>query len=340
MLSLARAAEIDSYTYMGAKKSADRIINHNMHVWLKHATIKLNSERIQCPRNVEEAEPIYKIIKGELPVSFIGHSIAVYYDSILPDSMIQRTPFDFSIYATLSWLEGFSLNLKGLLGVMKIGRRNIGVDKLGHFLVEGWGFYKRAYLREDASVRKAVEWGKFTERTYFGKTTTGVYSHADLVANYNGMRFWNQLFLFSKDPVANTSPSYISKPMLKCHEGQWELNSKFNFRRFVDNSWDESLNCNEYDTEEIRNKVIGAAAHRIGYKKLKESGGRVCPMVKRSCRFEKAKYGIYAKDLLHESCFDDSLSYKVEPKRYDFKPIRSLFLNSSLELLRRQMLEF
>jgi len=314
------ASEIDSYLRVDHLKSPTRHFNRTINSWLNQGIESLNSDRVECPRDIEEAEPVYNYFKKEMASPFIGHSIAVHFDENLPKNMITSVSLDYSIYSTIEWLEGFSLNLKGLLGITRMGRSKMGVDKLGHFFVEGFGFFKRAYLREEGSVKKAVEWGKFTERTYFGMSTTGVYSHADLVANFNGMRFWNQLFLFDKDPVNSDIPSYISKPMLSCKEGVWKLKRKFNLRQFYDSAWDESINCNSYDTEEIKDKVLRGAGFRLGYYKLEKSSGRVCPLVKRSCARDIKKYGTFASDLLHVSCFDPALGYKVNPENFNILP--------------------
>ena len=58
------------------------------------------------------------------------------------------------------------------------------------------------------------------------------------------------------------------------------------------------------------------AAMKLGYKELKKRDGVICPIRKRGCSREIFKYGKYAKDLLHESCFDESASYRVDPEKY------------------------
>jgi hypothetical protein len=74
-----------------------------------------------------------------------------------------------------------------------------GTDKLEHLFQQGFHYYKveREQLTKDPdaanAARKAVEWGKKTERTYYGLLASGVYSNADLYANYAGMRFYDGL---------------------------------------------------------------------------------------------------------------------------------------------------
>ncbi|WP_127718199.1 hypothetical protein [Halobacteriovorax sp. HLS] len=310
------SAEIDSYTYISSHKSSGvSFMNRSINKWLEEATNQLNAQEISCPENVEQAQDFYEIVRKSISRPFVGHSVAVYFDENLAENQITRTPMWRSIYNQMTWYEGFSLNLKGLLGVTVDRGRKIGVDKLGHFFVEGWGFYKRAYLKGESgevNIDNALRWGKFTERTYFGMTTTGVYSNADLVANYNGMRFWNQLLLFNPDPVFNRGSQEIKSPLFSCREGKWKRNRYFSLYPYLDNGWDEQRNCNSYDSYEIEEHVKIQAAMKMGFHELSKREGRICPLKANDCSYEIRKYGKYAKDILHESCFDDSKAYIVE----------------------------
>jgi len=307
-------AEIDSYKNMYSIKDATSVVDKRVNEWLSLAIDDLNQESIECPANAHEAGDVYDIVQSKMASPFIGHTIAVELDEALPQDKISRTDFDYSIYAGINWIEGVSLNLKGLLGVMNIGRRRVGVDKIGHFFVEGYGFYKRAYLKKHGTIGEAVKWGKFTENTYFGITTTGIYSNADLIANFNGMRFWNMLFLFSQDPTfRKVKRKYSKVPFFSCQKATWSLNKKFTIRHFLDDSWDESLNCNDYDTKSIKDEVVLKEAFSLGVYTVEKNGGLVCPRMQRDCSYEKSKYGRYAQELLHKSCFDKSEQYRIDP---------------------------
>lgn len=71
-----------------------------------------------------------------------------------------------------------------------------GTDKIEHLLQQGWKYYeiRRAELAKGKTAaeadKKAVDWGKRSERTYYGLMSSGVYSNADLAANFVGMRFY------------------------------------------------------------------------------------------------------------------------------------------------------
>ncbi len=74
-----------------------------------------------------------------------------------------------------------------------------GIDKLEHLFQQGHKYFR---IEQDAvadgessseATKKAIRWGQRTERTYYGLLTSGVYSNADLFANYIGMKFYQGL---------------------------------------------------------------------------------------------------------------------------------------------------
>ncbi len=128
---------------------------------------------------------------------------------------------------------------------------SFGTDKIAHFFQQGYTYYRIAERaiakgvgRNDAE-KKAVGWGKLTERTYYGTLVGGVFSNADLHANYVGMRFYqglvNQLKLGSV-----TRP-----PTLMLKDGVWEMNDggindEFLLRPFISDHMNEALNPSLY----------------------------------------------------------------------------------------------
>ena len=112
----------------------------------------------------------------------------------------------------------------------------MGTDKIGHFLSQGRKFYKR-YRRlgnEEQAMRRSVT----TERGVFGALTTGIYSNADLVANYEGYRFYRGLF---HDAVV------ADKPAILRWEGDRPVRQRaFTWADHVNAFWDEALNPNVY----------------------------------------------------------------------------------------------
>lgn len=122
-----------------------------------------------------------------------------------------------------------------------------GVDKVEHFFQQGYTYYK---IYEDAAAKgmrppdatkKAVKWGKTSERTFYGSLVSGVFSNADLYANYAGMRFYQAL----------TKPLKIGDttrpPVLALKNGSWKINEtgdthQMFIRPFISEHLNEALN--------------------------------------------------------------------------------------------------
>jgi len=113
----------------------------------------------------------------------------------------------------------------------------VGTDKFGHFLSQGRKFYHR-WLKSH-SESKAAEHSAFTERAIFGQMTTGSYSNADLVANYEGYLFYRSLF---EDNVIADKPA-----ILAWDTDYWVMQRPFDWADHVNDYWDEALNINSYD---------------------------------------------------------------------------------------------
>ncbi len=130
------------------------------------------------------------------------------------------------IWATrVNFVFGVGRSFK-LNGVM------VGSDKFGHFFSQGYKYYRRE-LRGD-SDSKLLARGAFAERWLFGHLTTGVYSNADLVANYEGWLFYQSLFL--DDIVSDKSA------ILVWREGKYVKQRPFTWADHVNAYWDEALN--------------------------------------------------------------------------------------------------
>jgi hypothetical protein len=134
----------------------------------------------------------------------------------------------------------WAVRVVAVFGVGKTIRVNdqlIGTDKIGHFLSQGRKYYRR-YLKYESEAR-AAKHSAYTERAIFGQLTTGIYSNADLVANYEGHRFYRSLF------EGNVIPG---KPaILAWQDGGWTVQREFDWADHVNAYWDEALNVNHYD---------------------------------------------------------------------------------------------
>jgi hypothetical protein len=128
----------------------------------------------------------------------------------------------------------------GIFGVgptIKLNGHLIGSDKLGHFLSQGKKFYFRYEKMKNEA--HAAEKSAYTERAIFGQLTTGVYSNADLVANYEGFLFYRSLF---EDDIIQGKPA-----ILEWVDGGWQIQRPFTWADHVNAYWDEALNVNHFD---------------------------------------------------------------------------------------------
>jgi hypothetical protein len=125
----------------------------------------------------------------------------------------------------------------GVGPTIKVNGQLIGSDKLGHFFSQGRKFYYR-YLQFENEARAARR-SAYTERAIFGQFTTGVYSNADLVANYEGYRFYRSLF---EDGIIEGK-----RAILSWNGESWTIQRKFTWADHVNAYWDEALNVNHFD---------------------------------------------------------------------------------------------
>ena len=134
----------------------------------------------------------------------------------------------------------WAVRVTALFGVGKTIRVNdqlIGTDKLGHFISQGRRYYRR-FIRY-GSEEKAAEQAVFTERAIFGQLANGVYSNADLVANYEGHRFYRSLF---EDGIIEGKSA-----ILHWKDDQWTIQREYDWADHVNAYWDEALNMNHFD---------------------------------------------------------------------------------------------
>lgn len=139
------------------------------------------------------------------------------YKTSYPKSIYLTAPFN---YLTISP----TVNMYGT---------NLGTDKIAHILQQGFDYYKiykrglAKGLTEEKAVKKAVKWGRKTEKTYFGTAVSAIYSNGDLAANYAGLKFYQGLTREVK--IGNS----IRPAVLILKDGIWEFNENANIREIL-----------------------------------------------------------------------------------------------------------
>jgi hypothetical protein len=138
----------------------------------------------------------------------------------------------------------------GLGPTLRVNQVLIGSDKLGHFMSQGFKYWRRHH--RGASEPAVMRMGRRTEVGFFGKVTTGVFSNADLVANYEGYRFYRSLFEDGVTADGDTADGVAAdgvagKPaIIGWRAGRPFLRRPFDWADHVTEFWDEALNPNDY----------------------------------------------------------------------------------------------
>lgn len=128
-----------------------------------------------------------------------------------------KTGYDHSIYILLP------TNYVTISPTVRLFGAEMGTDKLDHFFQQGHKYYaiRKKNLERGITVQqaeeKAIHWGRKTEKTYFGYWVSGVYSNADLFANYAGMKFYQRLTENVKIGGADYGP------LFEIRDGFWNI---------------------------------------------------------------------------------------------------------------------
>jgi hypothetical protein len=147
------------------------------------------------------------------------------------------TPRYASVYAGHPWWATRVTGLFGIGPTFRLAGVLVGSDKIGHFFSQGRKFYRRWLRMRDEAL--AARHSAYTERAIFGQMTTGDYSNADLVANYEGHRFYRSLF---EDGIVGDKPAIV-----RWDGDHWVVQRTFSWADHVNAYWDEALHPNHYD---------------------------------------------------------------------------------------------
>lgn len=153
-----------------------------------------------------------------------------------------KTRFKESIYAT------FPSNYFTISETVKVYGAQFGTDKIAHIFQQGYTYlriYERGLaknLSKEAATKRACNWGRRSERTFYGNLVSGVYSNADLAANYAGLKFYQNL----TEPVKIGDET--KSPLVVLENGVWKLNvaPENLLKPFVTNHLNEARNPSIY----------------------------------------------------------------------------------------------
>ncbi|HMU33809.1 MAG TPA: hypothetical protein PKC89_08090 [Pyrinomonadaceae bacterium] len=186
------------------------------------------------------ARELYKKLgDGTFPLTKIGWWINTHEFHDQPARY--KTSYENSIFVLLP------TNYLTISPTIRMYGVEFGVDKIEHFFQQGYTYYKISEKAAESGIspanadKKAIKWGKTSERTFYGSLVSGVFSNADLYANYAGMRFYQGL----------TKPLKIGDrtrpPVLTFQGGAWVFTDigeirKIFIRPFISEHLNEALN--------------------------------------------------------------------------------------------------
>lgn len=163
----------------------------------------------------------------------------VYDDPTLSRYPSQKTgkieTINQSIYrkSKLFKLKMFGINIK-------VNGIYTGVDKTDHVFRTGYGYFKtyKKYLKKGKTEKQAliaaIRKGIIQEKTYYGFWVSGVFSYADLEANYQGLRF-HRNFCEGEHPY-----------LFRRRDGSWGYAHSIDLKNYVNPWFDESYNTSAY----------------------------------------------------------------------------------------------
>ena len=261
------SSEVDQFTYRGqSMKDSAELLNEKANRAVKKALIIANNKGESC-----NEKNLYK----SLSTYFSNHIQGKLTKDVLSDKNITKRSVNLedSVYQDWNMWDGAGMGSKVLSkkvvtmsGEIRIGDQYIGVDKLEHMWGQGYAYFINNYLKNKSDV-KTVKIGAAKEKIILGgnKIGNGVLSYGDLSANFNGMRFWNH-FLLKNDDVLGADNNL--GPYVACINDKWIQVEEIDFKNYIDESMDESINCSKFPTE----KTVGKFLYRL--KKM----GMTCPM--------------------------------------------------------------
>ena len=125
----------------------------------------------------------------------------------------------------------------GLAPNIQVGGFYFGTDKLSHFASTGMIYFQRYQnalndgRSESKALTHAIDWGLADENTVHGYWASGIFSFADLEANYQGLLFYKRLCSDGKNSyLAQDTNGYWG----------WSIARRFDIADYINGNWDET----------------------------------------------------------------------------------------------------
>lgn len=246
--------EVTQYTEENLRKAIEKI---NAEILLRENCLKIESAKIKCGSSEKDRarldflrseDAVIKEVYNRLGAGFIPFTKS---DTWIRSHRFIRQPARYTTNYQESIYVFIPTNYLTISPTVNLYGAKFGTDKIAHFFQQGFDYYKiykRALAKNLTSAeaaKKAIGWGKMTERTYFGTMVSGVYSNADLFANYVGMKFYQGLT--NEIKIGNwTRPA-----ILIIKDGFWKFNETADLKEilikpFMSDHHNEALNPSKF----------------------------------------------------------------------------------------------
>jgi hypothetical protein len=253
-------------------------LNDQTNRLLIKATERMN-EKTSCISDMKKDIPsIYRMVRRTLGGAMNKGTIDHWAES---NNELHTVKGNKNLYGG-KWELDSSLNLNGHI---------VGSDKFGHFFDQGHEIFEIGYQSgEEGGLKELLSFNNVIEDMHHGISSTQVKSYGDMAANYGGMKFYVNL-IHGKDSF------------LKCNKktGKYEVKRDFDWNEFIDNSWDEGINCskffkakNPYSKWGNFGQITSNTESGIEYKKTLKKMNLSCPVEIKKCKeLSKLKCSAY-----------------------------------------------
>ena len=162
-------------------------------------------------------------------------------------TMLQPMPVGGSVYGANPFERPFLL--VELSPTLNFHGQYVGVDKLGHFFQQGHEYYERFIAArcqgasEAEATRVAIAGGVKQEHGFYGEAIIGIYSNADLAANYCGLLMYRNLV----EPI--TVHGQTLEPLVMWDGDRLVVSDRLTgdwLQPYVSDHWNEAMNPCHY----------------------------------------------------------------------------------------------
>jgi len=276
LLTKLSASETDAFTfrYQLLKDNKDQleIINKWTNDYIKIAAKEVS----------EESGCNDKELRKKIKKKFVKFAVSKFEKKILKSKEIHQYNSQKGKLLRSGGVYGKFKNITrlnaGQASSLLLNGHIIGADKFSHFFTEGWNYFKIMYY-ENEDYKKALNFGLKKELGLWGKKTTGIFSYADMKANWDGMIFFRRLTETYRQ--TGDGPTHFT-----CKNNKWSMTTSFDWADYIDASYDEGNNCSVIYKKKLRKRF----SDEITKLEEKNKENYTCPIDLNTCDDMKGKY--------------------------------------------------